>query len=136
MCVALEPITHDRFPVLRTQVDPTCGTHFSFRAGWQVGAQQTLPAPGRAVRMTGGRTPDTVLEERVTMKELFAKFLQSPDRESYLAVRAALVASEHYDPYSREFNTIEELIDAGKLADALEQLMAAMPNLLLSPKAH
>src|SRR5690606_4912356 len=68
--------------------------------------------------------------------EVFSKFLQSPDRESYLAVHAVLIASEHYDPYSRELNKIEELIDAGELDTAREQLAAAMRNLLLSPKAH
>lgn len=70
------------------------------------------------------------------MKQLFATFLESPDRESYLAVRAALVASQHYDPYSREMRKVNELLDAGQLDEARQTLMASMPNLLLSPEPH
>jgi len=70
------------------------------------------------------------------MKELFFKFVESPDRESYLAVRNALVSSEHYDPYSNELDKIDELLDAEKLDEAREKVSASMPNLLLSPRAH
>ncbi len=70
------------------------------------------------------------------MKELFFDFLESPNRETYLAVRDALVSSEFYQPYSDEMSDIGDLLDAGKLDEAAEKLAASMPNLLLSPRAH
>lgn len=68
--------------------------------------------------------------------EQFLRFLKAPDSESYLAVRAALVSSEHYDPYSDEMETIDEMLSSGKLAEAREMLLESMPNLFLSPRAH
>ncbi|MGK7924152.1 MAG: DUF4919 domain-containing protein [Spirulina sp.] len=70
------------------------------------------------------------------MKELFDKFLELSDRESYLAVRTAIVSSKSYDPYSDEIDEIDELLSMGKLEEALQKLFASMPNLLLSPRAH
>ena len=70
------------------------------------------------------------------MDDLFRRFLESPNRESYMAVRSALVSSEYYDPYSRETDAIEDLLEAGKLEAARERIFAAMPNLLLSPSVH
>lgn len=80
--------------------------------------------------------PDELNQEHPDMKELFLHFLESPDRDSYLAVRNALISSEHYDPYSDEMDKINELLDAGKLEEAREKLSESMPNLLLSPSAH
>ncbi len=70
------------------------------------------------------------------MNDLFAAFLESPNRQTYLAVRAAVVASERYDPYSREMDDVDAILDADKLDDARRLLSGAMPNLLLSPAAH
>jgi hypothetical protein len=72
--------------------------------------------------------------------ELFNKFTASPDRESYLAVREALISSEFYDPNSTELGEVEEFLDSGpyvfELAGARDRIDAAMPNLILSPSAH
>lgn len=70
------------------------------------------------------------------MGELFARFLESPDRESYIAVRTALVSSDYYDAYSNEMDGLDQLLDAGKFEEASRKLTDSMPNLLLSPWAH
>ena len=70
------------------------------------------------------------------MKELFIRFVQSPNRESFLAVRTAVISSNFYDPYSKDFEEIDELVESGKFDEASEKIAAAMPNLLLSPRAH
>jgi hypothetical protein len=70
------------------------------------------------------------------MKKLFIAFVESQNLESYLAVRAALVSSEHYDPYSNDINTVDELLAAGNIEAAQHCLSEAMPNLLLSPRSH
>ena len=66
----------------------------------------------------------------------FSAFVESPGRESFLAVRNELMASEHYDPNSDEFELIEELIVDDRLDEAGEKLGQSMPNLILSPRAH
>ena len=68
--------------------------------------------------------------------ELFSKFVSKPDRDSFLAVHGALVESEQYDPYSNEFEEIEALVADNNFDEACEKLGEAMPNLLLSPRAH
>jgi hypothetical protein len=70
------------------------------------------------------------------VQELFAQFLEAPGAETFQAVRSAVVASEAYEPYSRELDAANECIKAGKWEDARERLLDAMPNLLLSPTAH
>jgi len=70
------------------------------------------------------------------MRELFLAFLQSPSRDTYLAVRSALISGPAYDPYARDILDVVELIEQERFIDADELLRAAMPNLLLSPRAH
>lgn len=70
------------------------------------------------------------------MRDLFLKFIKSPNHESYMAIRNELISSEHYNPYSDEMNSIDELLDRGKLEEAREKLSSSMPNLLLSPCAY
>ncbi len=70
------------------------------------------------------------------MKALFLKFLEAPGRDTYLAVRNALIASKHYMPYSKEMDGVREFIDKGKYEEVKMILHASMRNLLLSPRAH
>lgn len=70
------------------------------------------------------------------MKEKFLEFLKSPCPETYLAVRVALISSDQYDPYSSELVEVEDLLTAGKNEEAGRMISKAMPNLLLSPRAH
>ena len=46
----------------------------------------------------------------MTIKELFVTFLKLPDCQSYLAVRAALVTSDYYEPYSEDLVDIKKLL--------------------------
>lgn len=71
------------------------------------------------------------------MKEQFANFIESPNRQSYLALRETIVNSDDYQPYSADaFESAERLYEQQELDQAREVLIAAMPNLLLSPRAH
>lgn len=70
------------------------------------------------------------------MQEEFIRFLQSPDRAHYLGLRAKVIASDAYQPYSDELQTAGELYEQQKVQDALSVIRNAMGNLLLSPRAH
>jgi len=70
------------------------------------------------------------------MEELLLQFVQEPNAENFLALRKSLIESEHYDPYSDEMNSVDSLIEQQKWSEAREVLGAAMPNLILSPRAH
>lgn len=70
------------------------------------------------------------------MRELFINFVQSPDRDSYFAIREAVRASEHYQPYSADLREVFKLMNEDRLHEARELLAVSMPNLLLSPAAH
>lgn len=70
------------------------------------------------------------------MREELIQFIQSPDRDSYLAFRAKLVASDGYEPYSDEIHTAGELYEQQKIDDARKTIQKAMGNLILSPRAH
>ncbi|MBM4041312.1 MAG: DUF4919 domain-containing protein [Planctomycetes bacterium] len=69
-------------------------------------------------------------------KELFAKFLEKPGKETYLAALKAVTEAEGYDPYSSDLDDLWPLIKEGKFQEAREKREKAMPNLLLSPRAH
>ena len=70
------------------------------------------------------------------IQKLFEEFLKAPTRESYLRVHKALTASEAYSPYSLDLGKIGGLVREKKFKEAKALLDKAMPNLLLSPRAH
>ena len=70
------------------------------------------------------------------MGELFIAYLQSPSQETYHRVRNALVTSDSYNPYSNEVEEIQNLLEAKNFNRAIAAFYEAMPNLLLSPRAH
>lgn len=70
------------------------------------------------------------------MRELFFKFIECPDRDSYLAVCQSVVSSTQYNPYSDEIRDVHALVEEQRYEDARSRLSEAMPNLLLSPRAH
>jgi len=70
------------------------------------------------------------------MRELFMRFMANPSRETFLAVRDALIASDEYDPYSRDLPLATELLNADKYREALDTLGNVFGNLMLSPSAH
>jgi len=69
-------------------------------------------------------------------RELFAAFLEKPGKETYLAVFKAVTEAKSYDPYSTDLDDAWGLVREQKFRDAQEKLDKAMPNLLLSPRAH
>jgi len=70
------------------------------------------------------------------MRDEFVKFLETPTRDTFLAVRNALISAETYDPYSDELNNVEDLLDEERWTEAQEVLGNTMSNLLLTPRAH
>ncbi|MEZ6057487.1 MAG: DUF4919 domain-containing protein [Planctomycetaceae bacterium] len=70
------------------------------------------------------------------MRDELIQFIQSPDRDSYLAFRRKIIESNSYEPYSDEIDTAGELYEQEKIEEARETLQSAMPNLMLSPRAH
>ena len=64
------------------------------------------------------------------------QFLQSGTKESFLAMRAALVGAETYAPYDDGLDSINSLMQAQKYAEAKDRIAQSMPDLLLSPQAH
>jgi hypothetical protein len=71
-----------------------------------------------------------------SVRERFWDFLEAPGRDSYLAVREALVRSEAYQPYDREFQRIDGLLRDGQLDEASRAIQDSLPNLLISPMFH
>jgi hypothetical protein len=69
-------------------------------------------------------------------KELLAAFLKEPTKESYLRLFEAVTSAPSYNPYSRDLDEATDLMSAKKHREAQEKLEKAMPNLLLSPRAH
>ena len=70
------------------------------------------------------------------MSEELVAFFQSPDRDSYLAIREKIISSDFYQPYSDELGTVEGLFQQNKLEEARDAIADAMTNLMLSPRAH
>lgn len=70
------------------------------------------------------------------MRELLFQLIQSPSRENYLAIRASLVASDSYEPYSDEMEKASQLYELSKFEEARDTIRSAIKNLILSPRAH
>ena len=70
------------------------------------------------------------------MNELFLTFLDKPTRENFVAVRRAVTMHAGYEPYSNDLQEMNDLYEAKRYAEVRERFRAAVPNLLLSPRAH
>ena len=55
------------------------------------------------------------------VRELFVEFLREPTRENYLAVFDVVTDGPAYDPYGGEVDGVQELVDQGRFAEALER---------------
>jgi hypothetical protein len=75
-------------------------------------------------------------ETTQTLQKLFHLFLEKPTKENYLQVLDALCRHPAYDPYSHELEEVAHLLEQRRYEEAKAKLDAAMPNLLLSPRAH
>ena len=85
----------------------------------------TSPAPEAVPEVASG-----------DVRDLFAAFVAAPERESFLKVRAALVASADYDPYSSDLDDIVELVEQEKFDEAKTAIAKAERKLLLSARFH
>jgi len=75
-------------------------------------------------------------ENTQTIQKLFDLFLEKPTKENYLLVLDTLCRHPAYDPYSNELEEVAHLLAERRYQEAKAKLNAAMPNLLLSPRAH
>jgi len=95
----------------------------------RLGAGVALMAIGASLAIPGQ-------SEAAEPKELFEAFLKEPTKESYLRVFEAVASAPSYNPYSRDLDEATDLMKDKKHKEAQEKLEKAMPNLLLSPRAH
>lgn len=70
------------------------------------------------------------------MPDPFIAFLEKPAGETFSALRDAVIAAPEYDFYSNDLTELEALAARGDLDLVVERLPSAMPNWLLSPRAH
>jgi hypothetical protein len=63
----------------------------------------------------------------------FLAFIIEPAKESFLASRKIVIEHTDYDPYSDDINELEELLQKGKMQEAVA---CNNINTLLSPRAH
>lgn len=66
----------------------------------------------------------------------FMALVEEPNGKNYLAARTTLRTSTSYRPYSNHLEKTHELLETDLLTEAVDLLMAALPNLLLSPRVH
>jgi hypothetical protein len=105
-------------------------------------AAMTGPAPtrGTALAENAKQRPAAKKEKAtppsVDIAKLLAAFQKEPNKENFVRLRAAVVAAPSYDPYSFDLNEIGDLAKKEQFAEVRTRLKAAMPNLLLSPRAH
>lgn len=71
-----------------------------------------------------------------SIQKLFESFLQKPTGENYLKLLDALCRHPAYNPYSTELEDTAQLLQKRQYEEAKAVLDKAMPNLLLSPRAH
>lgn len=60
-------------------------------------------------------------------------FLENTTKEKFIASQNIVTSHEEYDPYSKDLNTMEELLDAEKYEEVTAYNNI---NTLLSPRAH
>ncbi len=75
-------------------------------------------------------------ETTQSLQKLFDAFLEKPTQENYFQVLDALCRHPAYNPYSAELEEVAHLLENRRYEEAKAKLDQAMPNLLLSPRAH
>jgi hypothetical protein len=70
------------------------------------------------------------------MMEAFVEMVKTPSDENYRRIREMVLADASFDPKSRELEQADNHLQANEF-DALYSIIGnAMPNVLLSPRAH
>jgi len=70
------------------------------------------------------------------INQQFAEFLKNPSEANFLKVHRLVVSHASYAPYSSDLDDVTDLLEQKKYKEAQAMLTKAMPNLLLSPRAH
>ena len=70
------------------------------------------------------------------MADAFSEFLKEPTGETFLALRAVVLADPGYDFYSTAVEHLDDLVEADDYAAVLAAVPTLMPGWLLSPRVH
>lgn len=70
------------------------------------------------------------------MADPFADFLDNPSGDTFLELRALVIAQPEYDFHSASLAELEDLVATGQFEAVPEKLPELMPNWLLSPRLH
>lgn len=70
------------------------------------------------------------------MADLLSDFLDTPNGETYLALRAALIHSPDYDAASGALNDFAALVEAGDHDAVKSAIPGLMAQFIISPTAH
>jgi hypothetical protein len=70
------------------------------------------------------------------MREQFIALVQDPTGENYGRAWEAVTSAEAYDPYSSDFEQIENLLEAERPVEARALIHSVMGKWLLSPRIH
>lgn len=81
-------------------------------------------------------SPEVIAARTEELQEQLWKFVASPNRDVYLKLRKQVIESKTYDPYSDEFEIVQQLLVEHQFEKARDFLQKSMSNLLLSPRAH
>lgn len=70
------------------------------------------------------------------MKQTFAKFLETTNRDTYFALRDLVMADPQFNPYSTELQELNTLCEERRFDEVQQRLPTLLPNCLLSPSFH
>jgi hypothetical protein len=71
------------------------------------------------------------------MREQFVEFLTEPTLERFLALRDIVLATDGFNPYSMELDSITAMMQAGDFEGVIRVINGSLwPNYFLSPSAH
>ncbi|MCC6150592.1 MAG: DUF4919 domain-containing protein [Planctomycetes bacterium] len=66
----------------------------------------------------------------------FDSFLRNPSRETYAAVRRAVIKDKSYNPYSNSLESAASLLEQNRFQEFIDHVPSLMPDHLLSPRLH
>lgn len=71
------------------------------------------------------------------MKDHIKRFIEDPSQENFLQLRAVIISSPAYSPYSTDYNeTTGQLMAQEQYNEVVDYLMSLMDNWFLNPGIH
>ena len=66
----------------------------------------------------------------------FDAFIRNPTRETFAAVRSAVIKDKSYNPYGDSLESAAAMLEQAKFQDFLDHVPHLLPEHLLSPRLH